>query len=79
MLSGVQQYPDLSCWRPRENAREYASAPNAGVMLLDRRVLHGTGSVQRQVVMRINGRGLTLKIRARSAWLNPEFHSGIGA
>jgi hypothetical protein len=29
--------------------------------------------------VRLSGRGLAVKIRARCAWLNPEFHSGIVA
>ncbi len=44
-------------------------------MLFDGGILHGAGAIERQVVMRLNGRRLPVEICAGSARLNPEVHS----
>ena len=75
MLSGVQEHPHPSRRRSGQQAREYSTATHARVVLFDCRVFHATAAIERQRVVRLGMGWLPIKIRARRAWLNPEFHS----
>jgi hypothetical protein len=75
VLHRVQEHPDLSRRRPGENARKYAAAAPVGVALFDARILHVASAIKRQLVVRVYGGQLAVKVSARRARLNPEIHS----
>jgi hypothetical protein len=75
MLPGVQEHPHPSRRRSGQQAREYRTATHTRVVLLDCRVFHATTAIERQRVVRLGMGRLPIKIRARRARLNPEFHS----
>lgn len=75
MLPGVQEHPHPSRRRSGQQAREYRTATHTRVVLLDCRVFHATTAIERECVVRLGMSRLPIKIRARRARLNPEFHS----
>ncbi|NPT59992.1 hypothetical protein [Paraburkholderia elongata] len=74
MLTGIHQHPDLRSRLACKDANKRRTASRAGEMLLHSRILHRTGSDQSQRVVWVNRRGLSVKVGAWRAGLNPEFH-----
>src|SRR5690349_2228072 len=74
VLSRVHQHPHLLSRLAHENTGERTAALCAGVVLLDSRILHRAGADQRQRVVRINRRRLSVEVRTRGTGLDPEFH-----
>ena len=74
VLPGVQQHPHLSRRRPGQQTRKHPAAAHTRVMLFSGGVLHGTGAVQRECVVRLDRCRLPVEIRTRSTRLYPEFH-----
>ena len=74
MLPSVQQHPNLFSRLAFEDTREGGTASRAGVVLLNQGVFHCAGYDQRQGIVWIDRRRLSVKVSAWRAWLNPKFH-----
>lgn len=75
MLTGVQQHPDLTRWRPDKNPRKQRVAANASVVLFRSGIFHCCGAVEGEVLMRRFARGLPVEVSTSRAGLNPEVQS----
>ena len=77
MLTGVQQHPDLTRWRPDKNPRKHRMAANASVVLFRSGIFHCCGAVEGEVLMWRFGRRLSIEVSTSRARLNPEVHSSL--
>ncbi|WP_341315274.1 hypothetical protein WN982_08485 [Paraburkholderia sp. IMGN_8] len=77
VLPRVHEHPDLSRQRPAENAQMRRSSARR-CSALNARILHVAGAIEHQLVVRVCGGRLAVKVSARRARLNPEIHSKSG-
>ena len=74
VLTCVQHHPDLSSRRACKNSGKYRGASDARVVLFLALVRGCADSVQCEVRVRRLSRGLSVKLGAQGARLNPKVH-----
>ena len=77
MLTGVQQHPDLTRWRPDKNPRKHRVAANARVVLFRSGIFQCAGAVEFEVLRRGLSRCPAVEVSTLRAGLNPKVHSSV--